>query len=272
MLSPAGSGRRGRIALVPLLFLILGAVVVAVALASPARDRVAALPAFTGTKIGDFPAKYGARRAITEVADPLGSGEKVLKLTVSDGDVFPITPTDNPRAELVSPDIVRPGMNVWLSTKFLVPTSYPRIRSGGWVSLISFYGPPFDGPSPWRLELAGNGLQWERNSTYDFDVPFREPLARGRWTSVLVHERFATEGFVEMWINGRRVDFFSSGGFNPHRHGTTRRLRMATVDHSNDGGPNSARIAQYREAGMFSRGTIYFGALRVGPTRASVAP
>ncbi len=269
MRSPA-SGPRNRVALASLLLLVLGALGFATNLGtSPARGRLAAHPLFTGARLGDFPTEYAAPGAITEVPDPAGSGEEVLKFTVSNSDVFPITPTDNPRATLASPNLVRPGMDVWLSTKFLVPTSYPAIRPGGWVSLVSFYGPPFYGTSPWQLELAGRGLQWQRNSTYGFDIPFQEPLARGRWTTVLVHERFARRGFVELWIDGRPITFFASG-YNPHDHAETRRLKMATADHSNDRGPNSARIAQYRKAGMFKRGTIYFGELRVGRTRASV--
>jgi hypothetical protein len=262
-----------RIAFVPLLLLILGALSLAAGVwANPVRSRASAIPLFTGVRVGDFPAEYSARGAISEVPDPVGSGEKVLRLDVSDGDVYPITPTDNPRAALVSPDIIRPGMEVWLATKFLVPTTYPAIRSGGWVSLVELYGPPYDSSSPWQLELSGNSLQWQRNATYGFDIPFRTPLARGRWTTVLVHERFASRGFVEMWIDGRSIDFFSSGGYNPRRLASTRRLKMATRDDSNDRGPNSVRIMQYRKAGMFSEGTIYFGALRIGRTRASVEP
>jgi hypothetical protein len=230
------------------------------------RERVAPIPHFGAAAIEDFPFAYGAPGAIAEVPDPVGSGERVLRMTVSNRDVRPLTPTENPRAELVSPDLIGPGANVWVATKFLVPATYPEIDPDGWVTLVSVYGPPFYGSSPWRLELAGESLQWQRNSTYDFDTPFRQPLVRGRWTSVLLHERFGRRGFVEMWIDGRPIEFFAG------RSGEgARRLRMATMDHSNDEGRNSVRISQYREEGMFARGTIYFGALEVGPTRDSVA-
>lgn len=221
------------------------------------RERVAPIPHFAGAAVEDFPFAYGAPGAIAEVPDPVGSGERVLRMTVSNGDVRPLTPTENPRAELVSPDLIGPGANVWVATKFLVPAAYPEVDPGGWVTLVSVYGPPFHGTSPWRLELAGDYLQWQRNATYDFDTPFKQPLVRGRWISLLLHERFGRRGFVEMWIDGQPA---------------IERLRMATMDHSNDEGPNSVRISQYREEGMFARGTIYFGGLEVGPTRGSVAP
>lgn len=240
--------------------------------ASPVSSRTVAAPLFTGARISDFPTTYSGRGAISEVTDPAGSGEEVLSLDVSDRDIFPTTPTENPRAELASPNIIKPGMDVWLSTEFLVPAAYPAVSPGGWVSLVSFYGPPFDGPSPWHLELVGNRLQWQRNASYGFDIPFKAPLTRGRWITVLVHERFATRGFVEMWIDGQPIEFFSYGGYNPRHHAATTRLAMATRDRSNDRGRNSARIMQYRKAGMFSEGTIYFGTLEVGRTRASVEP
>jgi hypothetical protein len=273
MRSPA-SGNGHRVALAPPPLLVLGALcLAAVVWASPVRGRAAAAPLFTGARIGDFSGMYSARGAISEVPDPVGGGEEVLRFTVSNRDVYPITPTENPRAELVSPNIVRPGMEVWLSTRFLVPNDYPRISPGGWVSLVSFYGPPYDSSSPWQLELAGNSLQWQRNQTYGFDVPFETPLVKGRWITVLVHERFARRGFVEMWIDGQPIEFFGGdGGYNPRHRAPARRLKMATRDRSNDRGANSARLMQYRKAGMFGEGTIYFGALRVGRTRASVEP
>jgi hypothetical protein len=45
---------------------------------------------------------------------------------------------------------------------------------------------------------------------------------------------------------------------------------MATMDASNNRGANAAKIMQYRQAGMFRTGTVYFGPLRIGPTRATV--
>lgn len=257
-------GAKGRL-------LVLGALAAAVlAWANPIPGRGAIAPLFAGSKIEDFRAVHAAPGAIAEVPDPGGSAETVLRLDVSNRDVFPVTPTENPRAELLSPDIVRPGMHFWLATEFFVPVDYPAVRAGEWVSLVAVYGPPYRGSSPWSLELAGDTLQWQRNSTYDFDIPYKAPLVRGRWTSVLVHERFGGRGFVAMWIDGRPIRFFSRDSYNPTRHPPVRRLKMATSDHSNGAGPNSARIMQYRKAGMFGEGTIYFGPLEVGRTRASV--
>ena len=51
----------------------------------------------------------------------------------------------------------------------------------------------------------------------------------------------------------------------------TKKLAMQTADASNNGGPNSFRIAQYRKAGMIKEGaSIYFQFIKVGTSKASV--
>jgi hypothetical protein len=226
---------------------------------------------FDGDHLRDFAKLEEAPNAITEVPDPLGSGEPVLKMTVDNGDVAPITPTDNPRAQALSPDLIRLGDEFWLSTKFLLPADFPS-DIPGWMSLVSIYGPPFDGSSPWQIGLEGDEMSWERNENYDFDEPWKAPMIRGRWVHLLLHERFDHDGWVAMWINGHRIEFFARGASDNRNHNRpTTLLHMATADWSNDQGPNAAKIMQYREEGMFARATVYFGALKIGTTREAVA-
>jgi hypothetical protein len=229
---------------------------------------VAAAPLFNGDSIGDFAQVQSAPRAISEVPDPLGSGETVFKLTVNDKDVYPVTPTENPRAQALSPSLIEPGDEFWLETKFMLPQDFPTVP--GWMSLVSIYGPPFQGSSPWQIEVSGDEINWQRNDTYRYDVPWRMPLAKGRWVSILLHERFAADGWVEMWVDGEKVTFFPAGNYNPDAHQPAELLEMATMDSSNNGGANSAKIMQYREEGMFSSASVYFGALKLGESRASV--
>jgi hypothetical protein len=213
---------------------------------------------FNGARISDFALLQEAPGAFQEVSDPAGSGEAGFQVTVNDRDVAPITPTDNPRAQALSPAIIDNGEEFWLSTKFMIPSNFPTVD--GWMSLVSIYGAPFNGSSPWQVEVSGNKLQWMRNGTYRYDVPWSMPLVKGSWVDVLLHERFAADGWVEMWINGQQVNFF----------GREPRLAMRTMDSSNDAGPNAAKIMQYREAGMFDTGSVFFGPLKLGLTRESV--
>ena len=224
---------------------------------TPAKD-----PIFEGAELDDFDEIQAAPGAITEVPDPLGSGETVFQFTVDEGDVFPITPTENPRAQALSPDVIEAGDEIWLKTKFMLPQDFPEVN--GWMALVSIYGPPFQSSSPWQIGVEGNKFSWMRNGTYHFDVPWEAPLRKGVWISVLLHERFAADGWVEMWIDGQQVTFF------PGKSTAAQRLEMQTMDSSNNDGPNSAKIMQYREAGMFETGTLYFGALTFGDSRESV--
>lgn len=223
----------------------------------PAKPTLPAGLLFNGEHISDFSLLQAAPGAITEAPNPSGAGT-AIDMTVNEADVAPITPTDNPRAQALSDSIIESGDEFWLSTSFYIPPELPSVP--GWMSLVSIYGPPFGGSSPWQIEVVGSNLQWMRNGTYHYDVPWQIPLVKGSWVSVLLHERFATDGWVEMWINGQQVSFF-------HRE---TKLNMQTMDSSNGGGANAAKIMQYRKAGMFESASIYFGSLKLGTTRESV--
>ena len=225
---------------------------------------------FSGSHIRDFYLNQSAPGGVTEVTDPAGSGQTVFKMTVSNSDVYPITPTENPRAQLLSPPTIQPGQEVWWSSKFYLPASFPS-SVPGWLNLLEGpYGAPFNGSPPWQIQVSGSSLQWTRNKTYAWDVPWKTPLVKERWVNVLVHEKLASNGFVEMWIDGQLVSFFSSGGYNPAKVAPTTHLNMATLDSSNNGAGNSIILQSYRELGMFPSVTVYEGPLTIGTTRASV--
>jgi hypothetical protein len=229
-------------------------------------------PGFVGDSIGDFFLNQSAPGAVTEVPDPAGSGETVMRMSVSNRDVYPITPTDNPRAQLVTPPTIRPGSTFWWRSKFFLPRNFPD-RVPRWLVLLEGpYGEPFDGTPPWHIEVNHDEIHWSRNGRYDWDVPWQMPLVRGRWINILMHCHFSSHGYVDMWVDGHRVTFFDGGTYNPNHVHPTRRLRMATRDHSNDEGSNFAVLMNYRQAGMFRNVTVYQGKTELGPTAASVKP
>jgi hypothetical protein len=225
---------------------------------------------FQGLHVSNYWLNQSAPGAVTEVGDPAGSGETVFKMTVSNKDVYPITPTGDPRAQLLTPSSITPGEDFWWSAKFFLPADFPT-SVPGWITLMQgAYGPPFNGTPPWHIEVSGNELRWQRNSTYSWDIPWRMPVVRNRWVKVLLHESFGTNGSVEMWIDGQPVTFFGSGTYNPNHEATTQRLAMKTMDASNNGGPNEMAIQSYRKLGMFESVTLFQGPGRLGTTRTSV--
>jgi Polysaccharide lyase len=263
---------RRQLALVAALALVVGAAAIGSVptAGSAAPDRSGPRLKFVGSRIGDFALNQSAPGAVTEVRDPAGSGERVLKLTAHNDDVYPVTPTRDPRASLLTPTRIQPGDDFWWRAKFLLPRNFPSSVPGWLVVLEGPYGPPFDSTPPWHIEVTGRHIEWVRNGTYRWDVPWRMPLVRGRWIHVLMHCRFSEHGFVDMWIDGRRVTFFRGNTYNPNHHRPTRRLRMRTRDHSNDGGANFAVLMNYRKAGMFRTVTVYQGETELGATAAAV--
>ncbi len=225
---------------------------------------------FKATHIEEFWLNQSAPGAVTEVPDPAGSGESVFQMTVGDKDVYPITPTENPRAELVSTPTINPGDELWWSSKFYLPSSFPS-SIPSWLTLMEGpYGSPFNGTPPWHIEVSGEHIQWSRNGTYNWDVPWQMPLVKNSWVSVMVHEKFASEGWVEMWIDGKPIDFFSASTYNPNHVAPTQRLKMQTMDASNDTGPNAIHLMNYRKVGMFNSVTLDEGPLAIGTTQESV--
>ena len=156
-------------------------------------------PVFDGSHISNYSLLPAAPGAITEVADPLGSGETVFQMNVNNSDVAPITPTDNPRAQALGPGNINAGDEFWLETKFMLPENLPI--------------------SP-RLDVTGRDLRralrrqrplGRRHQRQPILLAAERHLRLGRalacpikgsWVTVLLHERFATDGWVEMWING----------------------------------------------------------------------
>jgi Polysaccharide lyase len=225
---------------------------------------------FSGTSVGDF-LNQSAPGAISEIASPAGGSGNAFQMTVHDGDVYPITPTEDPRAELVSPPIAKNGTEFWATMKFFLPANFPSSIPGWMTVLEGPYGPPFEGPPPWHIEINGSHIQWVRNGTYGYDVPWSMPLIKNSWINVMVHEKFAGEGWVEMWINGQPIQFFTQSPYNPNHVVPTNKLEMQTMDAStNGGGGNSIHLMDYFEAGMAKSTTVTLGPLKVGTTREAV--
>lgn len=225
---------------------------------------------FYGSKVSDFAMNQSAPDAVSETPDPAGTGQPVMKMTVDNSDVAPVTPTADPRAQLLSPSIIDNGDEFWWSGRFLLPADFPS-SVPGWLTVMEGpYGAPFDGTPPWHIEVNGDSIQWTRNDTYEYDVPWQMPLVRNSWIDVVVHERFAHDGWVEMWVDGQQVTFFSEDTYNPNNEAPTARLPMQTRDHSNEDGPNFTVIQSYRKAGMFSSVSLFQGPMAIGTTKAAV--
>jgi len=228
---------------------------------------------FDGEHISDY-LNQSAPGAVEEVSDPLGSGQTVFRMTVADDDAYPVTPTDNPRAQLVGPAIVTSGSDLWERAGFLLPADFPDHLSGWFAIFTPSYGPPYDGTGPVGISINNidgtDRIAFQRNLSYGWDVAWTMPVIKDRWITIVTHQVFSPTGSLQMWIDGQPVTFFDHSPYNPNQIQPTETLQMATEDPSDDAGANSPRLMSYRQAGILNEVTIYQQPLLIGTSRASV--
>jgi F5/8 type C domain/Polysaccharide lyase len=205
---------------------------------------------FNGTHEADWDGVIEASSdRITDVPDPLGGGGNALKLTVFDNDVAPLTPTENPRAQLQTPDFINPGDEIWWGGRVYFPDTFPNPTSVGWISSGSVFGPPYAGSSPVTLGVCKSAVDSEPNfgmvpdgwKTRYWGVPMSQ--MRGHWVNYLIHEKFAANGWMEVYVDGKQV---------------MPRTNMTLVNSSNSAGPNHITQNFYRYKGMWNVATMYF--------------
>ena len=209
---------------------------------------------------------------ISVVDDPvLGDRRQVMRFTVQDGDTGP---TADPRAQVETPEVFEEGDELWIGWSTLFPSGWPdRLPAGGtsWLTLSELYGPPYAGAAPVKLGMRSgvDALSWQRNGTYGWDVPWEVgPLRTDHWYDQVLHVRLSSDGgsgFVELYLD-------TGDGWEQQTLAGELRLRTATLDGSNDAGPNHHKLALYRKRGLFPVLTVYHAEHRVGTTFDAVAP
>lgn len=228
---------------------------------------------FYGTKIADFAASEDTLYYpgdVTEVTDPIGGKQTVLKMTVDDSHNLGVTA--NPRAQLSTTNIITNGLEFWMATEIMFPIGHPTITS--WFTVNTpMWGSPFGGTgAPVHAEASYDRfINWARSGTYSFDGPITapSPWPRGVWKQILWHVKFATAGWVELWLNNSQVTFFKPGeSYNPGSRPQTTKLEMQTREAgTNDGGNNHCTISYYREKGQYTVGTAYYKGLTIATTK-----
>ena len=205
---------------------------------------------------------------IRVVNDPvLGAVRKVLRFRVGRADAGL---TENPRAQLETPYDFEQGDDRYIGFSVNLPRDFPtQLPRGGWVTLGSMaYGPPYAGPGPIALRVqnrvggGGAELRWQRNDTYDFDIPWTGPRVadtRGRWIDFVVRTKLHEDpevGFVQLWMN-------TGSGWRAQSLAGRRRLRMRTYDESNGRGHNNTRLSLYYRKDIPGPLTVFHGPARV---------
>jgi len=262
---------------------------VAISLVAPAPEWVGDF----STGLSQFPivsqadpvaAGVGSTRIVVQSDTPPSGFANYASLTVYDVDVYPLTPTENPRAQLQSPRILYPGMDKWLSWKTRFPADFPPISrdpalglfdpaqpwlDGTWLLFAQINGPPF-GPPNWAMYTYGNDIVMRQRGVDGTGTvvanraSWRTRLIRGVWLDFCVRIRFAQDftGFVELWYQGRRQLLVDPANPLPQRYRTV----YPTINPDENAG-NDFHLTHYRGAGEFAGPvTIHHAAGRISDT------
>jgi hypothetical protein len=206
--------------------------------------------------------------------DPLGVNRKAMRMTVYNSDVAPCTPTENPRAQALSPSIIKEGDDVWFGYSIMVPNDFPTTTAAGdnWVSVASIYGPPFANSGPMTMYFnttpGVNKFYFRRNATYNFDTPWSMPLVRNRWVDFVIHAKMSRDpsvGFREQFVN-------TGSGWQQVDENGQKRLMMKTIDASNGGGNNFVKVSLYYRHNMMDKASLWFAGMKLGTSFDAVAP
>lgn len=239
---------------------------------------------WTPAVLSDWHQIISAPNRVSIVNDPIGTQGKVLQVDCNNADIEPITPTGDPRAQLLTPALLYPGADLWLHFKILFPVGFPAFVAGNFFQFFEIFAPPFAGSSSVSLFANVEGgkerVFWQRNSQGGFDIPWegnKVPIVRGEWIDIYVRNYFnniAFNGFVEMWYQGVQLEFFNpETSFNPGAHEATKQLIMSTEDLSNNEGPCNIYLGQYRKhntPGMEGTTTVYITPPKLGLAKSAV--
>jgi hypothetical protein len=186
----------------------------------------------------------------------------------------------DPSAQLLGPNVFKPGMNVYIGFSLLTPNfsnlCHPYVR-GCFFSWMEVYGPPYNGPGPFAIttNVFPNafvlGLYKDPNA---WTGPAWRNTA-GQWANFVIHVNFATDntGYVELYYNGVLQPLHWP---TPTSTPTVTRVYGPTLIPNvnwNGSTPNHLAMQQYRAGGCCSFGTVttYESGVRVGSTLASVS-
>ncbi|OAQ58307.1 polysaccharide lyase domain-containing protein [Pochonia chlamydosporia 170] len=214
----------------------------------------------------------GCPGGVVKSADVARTGKFSAKLVVHDNDtnaVCPDSPTENPRAQLVSPPLFKDGDEYYIGFSVLFPSGFPKISN--WFMFFELYGPPYNGtPSMALFVSKENKLTFGRDAAYNRDTIWTgAPIVPGQWRDIALRVKFSTDpevGFVQIWDGGKQQELV--GG-----NGTTVVYRTLNPEVNWNGSPNTVVLNQYRSKDTnYGPVTLYHDSVKVGTSLEEVAP
>lgn len=196
------------------------------------------------------------------VPDPSGAAGTAQQFTTYNTDVSPLTPTVNPRSQLVTPLMFKPGTTYWESFELYIPTNYQFVKTG-WVSLESaVYGYPYAGTPPVTISLENGAFRFQRNeyAPNPWQIAWSTPVVRGQWYRFTWHFDFASNGWVELYVNDVQQKLKSGST-------SVMQLPVNFLDATENKGPWMSQEQLYYQLGLYQSAQVYFKNYKVATTQ-----
>jgi hypothetical protein len=203
--------------------------------------------------------------------DPLGvlpAGMKTLQYHQNEADGN--TAAGYIRLQAVSPPVVQidGSKTYWMRRCIAFPNNYPVVASGGFYSLGSYFGEPYQGTSAMPMSLVNkNGTEYLIFSPNAYDVVWQTPLVRGTYHKIVMRVKTvnytkypnAGPGWLEVyyapWGQALKLQTLVGTGGTAATGSTTypkrlvnnnTRLEFQSVKDGHNSGVNTFRIGAYR--------------------------
>jgi len=203
----------------------------------------------------------------------MGGAQKVLKFAVANSD-RPYPGATNPRADIESAPLFKPGDDDYISVPMLVPAKMPAVNTdNAWFELAEIYGKPYGGSPPVSVGLSDYGENGQNHFMMNQDARdgykrawTGPPATDGQWHTITFHVNFETNntGSVQIYFDGQ-LQTLANGSTTLHEATLDPGVNWDGTD------ANFLNIQSYRSAGSFP-GTLttYMGTPTIGTTLASV--
>ncbi len=242
---------------------VLALVVTAVAAARDTHARSGLL--FNGANKTAWTDQSATSTRVRRVPNPSNGSGGALRFQAYNGDVFPLTPTTNPRAQLVTPLPVRAGGQFWESFEVYLPSNFPLAGTRhSWIALGSpAFGPPWTGTPPVALSIVDGNYRFQRDGygSHPWQIAWQTPVLLGQWVRFTWHVLLSQSGLVQLWMNNQQVELADGAT-------SSDTLSMPVLDPGNYRGPWFSQLSVYYKHNAFPQVTVYFRDFRIATTEA----